>query len=132
MAWWRCAVCVRKMKACCGALLSLPACLRSFLPAEGAARPPARTPRVSAPPARAPHTHHRCTPQAFTVRVSGELLLDTLLQSFGRDALAAALAAVERRMSEAAQARAAGQVGRGLGEVGGPGAAPRGAGGGGT
>ncbi|EFJ45856.1 hypothetical protein VOLCADRAFT_105749 [Volvox carteri f. nagariensis] len=47
----------------------------------------------------------------FTVRVSGELLVDSLMQAFGMDAAAALLDAVERRMQEAAAAQAAGQAG---------------------
>ncbi|KAG1664011.1 hypothetical protein FOA52_010527 [Chlamydomonas sp. UWO 241] len=46
---------------------------------------------------------------AYTCRVSAELLLDQSHEAFGRDALIATLDAVERRMGEAAAARAAGQ-----------------------
>ncbi|KAG2426502.1 hypothetical protein HXX76_011729 [Chlamydomonas incerta] len=47
----------------------------------------------------------------FTVRVSGELLADSMLQSFGLDAAGALMDAVERRAAEAAAAHAAGQAG---------------------
>ncbi|GFR51646.1 hypothetical protein Agub_g14063, partial [Astrephomene gubernaculifera] len=47
----------------------------------------------------------------FTVRVSGELLLDSVMQAFGCNAAGAVMDAVEARMREAAEQRAAGRVG---------------------
>ncbi|GIL86369.1 hypothetical protein Vretifemale_14670 [Volvox reticuliferus] len=47
----------------------------------------------------------------FTVRVSGELLIDSLMQAFNLDAAGALVDAVERRTQEAAASQAAGQAG---------------------
>ncbi|GIL64426.1 hypothetical protein Vafri_18355 [Volvox africanus] len=47
----------------------------------------------------------------FTVRVSGELLIDSLMQAFNLEAARALMDAVERRTQEAAASQAAGQAG---------------------